>query len=93
MILTAHKRRLLLEFYKSTILINLVVSALGFTKGLGLFLLLFCSIGLAGCYIYKNTFHKNEYYFYYNAGLYKRQLFGVCLAINVLISSLILLCT
>lgn len=86
------KRRdnVLLEFYKSTLMINLAVSIFGLQDGIEAFFIFFCSIGLICSFIYKENFKKNEYYFYHNNGFSKQKLFIISLLINITISIIIL---
>ena len=91
--LSRRQRNLLLHFYKTTIIINVAVSALGLIRGIGMAMFFFCTIGLLANYIYRETFCKSEYYFYYNAGLFKRHLYGSCFIVNFIISIIILIIT
>jgi len=48
-----------------------------------------CTGGLAASLLYKETTKKNEYYFYYNAGISKIKLFVVSLILYILSSFVI----
>ena len=89
--LSPRQRKLLLEFYKSTLIINILVSSIAFIRGINMVLLFFCTVGLLANYIYRETFRKNEYYYYYNAGLFRLHLYGFCFIVNFIISIIILL--
>ncbi|SEH57254.1 hypothetical protein SAMN02927937_00280 [Paenimyroides aquimaris] len=76
--------RLKLQFYKSTLLINLLVSLsiLFLTKSVSAFIFSLTVIGFLAAIFYKEVYRKNEYYLYYNAGLSKLQLVLFCFLIN-----------
>lgn len=90
---TTRQKNQLLHFYKSTLIISIIVAALGLIRGIGIAMFLFCTFGLLANYIYRETFRKNEYYFYYNAGLYRWHLYGFCFIVNFIISIIILIIT
>lgn len=78
--------RLKLQFYKSTLLINLLVSLsiLFLTKSVSAFIFSLTVIGFLAAILYKEVYRKNEYYLYHNAGLSKLQLVLFCFLTNCL---------
>ncbi len=63
------------EFYKTTLTVNLVVSAIAFLLGsFNYFLLIMATIGFASSIGFKEMYRQNEYLFYMNNGLSKRRL-------------------
>ncbi len=60
-----------------------------FLNSISVFLRILCTVGLAASLLYKETVRKNEYYFYFNAGITKISLFAVAFASYVLFSIII----
>ena len=84
-------------FYKSTVILNIVVSfaiaLLGMVYGGNFFIVFagcFMSVGLLAALLYKEIDCSMEYYFYYNQSISKIKLIVFCLLFNILPSALIL---
>ncbi|MDH6308648.1 hypothetical protein M2451_000959 [Dysgonomonas sp. PFB1-18] len=60
-----------------------------FSNLMSVFLRILCTVGFAASLLYKEAVRKNEYYFYFNAGITKIRLFAVSFAFYVLISTII----
>ena len=89
------RHRLYLAFFKSTLVINIVVSfvvSMAFTD-LAFFPVCFMTGGPLFSFFYKEVTHPNEYYFYHNRGISRYQLMGFTLAACVLlgVSTLIII--
>ncbi|MDP2162323.1 MAG: hypothetical protein Q8K02_17720, partial [Flavobacterium sp.] len=48
-----------------------------------------CFVGIPILFLFKELYRKNEYYFYYNNGVSKLQLFRSCLVFNFILAILI----
>ncbi len=86
--------KLKLEFYKSTLIINLIISLFFafLTKSVNAFGVSFTLIGFSAALFYKEIYRKHEYYLYYNAGISKLQLVIFCFIVNCLFSILVKIC-
>ena len=80
-------------FYKSTVIINLVVSVSAFTisRSITVFAISLVTIGLLFAFLYKEMVRPQEYYFYYNQGISKIRLIIFCIFVNMLPSAFILI--
>lgn len=83
--------KLKLEFYKSTLLINMIISVIfgALTKSVNAFVFSFTLIGFSVALFYKEIYRKHEYYLYFNATISKQQLIIFCFLLNCLISILV----
>lgn len=83
---------LFLEFYKSTLLANMILSSFSllFALKASSFCIVFCSFGLIASIIYKEYFNRPTFYFYYNNSLSKSLLYLLVFLFNILISTIIL---
>ncbi|SFO30936.1 hypothetical protein SAMN05421741_13527 [Paenimyroides ummariense] len=86
--------KLRLEFYKSTLIINLIISVVFglLTKSVNAFGFSFTLIGFSAALFYKEIYRKHEYYLYYNAGISRQQLVIFCFLLNCLFSILVKIC-
>jgi len=86
--------KLKLEFYKSTLIINLIISVVFglLTKSVNAFGFSFTLIGFSVALFYKKIYRKYEYYLYFNAGISKQQLVIFCFLLNCLFSILVKIC-
>lgn len=86
--------KLKLEFYKSTLLINLIISVVFglLTKSVNAFGFSLTLIGFSVALFYKEIYRKREYYLYFNAGISKQQLIFFCFLVNCLFSILVKIC-
>jgi len=86
--------KLKLEFYKSTLIINLIISVVFglLTKSVNAFGFSFTFIGFSVALFYKEIYRKQEYYLYFNAGISKLQLIVFCFLVNCLFSILVKIC-
>jgi len=86
--------KLLLVFYKSTLLFSIVcgiaLGALNFHDFFVAFGFSFLSAGTVIGLTYKEVSKQHEYYFYYNKGLTKKALITSCAFINLAIGVLII---
>ena len=83
--------KLKLEFYKSTLIINLIISVVFglLTKSVNAFGFSFTFIGFSVAFFYKEIYRKQEYYLYFNAGISRQQLVIFCFLLNCLLSILV----
>ncbi|RXM41865.1 hypothetical protein BOW55_21020, partial [Flavobacterium sp. YO12] len=79
--------QLVLEFYKSTLLINISIAALSllFNFNISSFCFVFCTFGFLTVVLYKEYYSKNIFYFYYNNNLSKKYLYSVSFVFNILL--------
>lgn len=86
--------KLKLEFYKSTLIINLIISVVFafLTKSVNAFGVSFTLIGFSVVLFYKEIYRKHDYYLYFNAGISKQQLIIFCFLVNCLFSILVKMC-
>ena len=84
---TIRKLANIYEFYKSTLAVNfaicLVTSLFGNLQSLPY---VFVSFGFVVSLAFKEIYHKNDYLFYSNNGIYKTQLIIYCFCLNVFFS-------
>jgi hypothetical protein len=85
------KLKLLWEFYKSVIEINLVLIIISLLFNPSSIMVNLCLFAIPIIYFYKEYYRKSEYYFYYNCNISRLNLFTFCLSLNFIISTLILL--
>ena len=85
------KIKLYFEFYKSVILIYLILIVVSIAIDPSSIYLNLCFFGTAVVYIFKEFYRKNDYYFYYNMNIGKLSLFAFCFGLNFMVSTLILL--
>ena len=83
------KLKLLLEFYKSTLLINIILIIISLLAGTDSVFTNLCFIGTLITYIFKEFYRKNEYYFYFNNNVSIIELYGFYVMVNLLISIVI----
>ena len=80
-------------FYKSTLLVNIAVSALlaiiGFAYFFQIFSISFMTAGPILGLLYKEVTEYNQYYFYYNKGISKVSLILSCFVISAVIGTVI----
>ena len=85
-------------YYKSTVVINLCVSAAivliaSFLNDADVSLYLFAAslalIGPSFAFLYKEIVRPLEYYFYYNRAISKIKLIAFCLTVNILLATII----
>lgn len=75
----------IVEFYKTTMLLNLVVSAVTLLFGnIESFLFTFATFGFGCCLGFKEIYRFDEYLFYRNNGISKASLLGYSFIINLL---------
>ncbi len=80
------------EFYKSTIAINFAVSVLGFFfGGFSTFFVSILFFGFISSIFFKEAYRKNDYIFYFNNGISKKQLLFYSFLMNLIISSFLIL--
>ena len=86
-------------YYRSTILINLCVSAAitliasfyGADVKIYFFAASFAFVGPSFAFLYKEVVNPFEYYFYYNRAISKIKLMSFCLSVSTLLAAIILL--
>lgn len=83
------KLRLLLEFYKSTLAVNLILIIISLLGGAESIFTNLCVIGTLIIYLFKEFYRKNEYYFYFNNNVSILELYGFYFAVNLCISIVI----
>lgn len=83
------KLRLLLEFYKSTLAINLILIIVSLLTGTDSIFINLCVIGTLIIYLFKEFYRKNEYYFYFNNNVSVLELYSFYFAVNFSISIII----
>lgn len=83
--ISTRKLFLLLHFYKSILFLNLGLSLMGLLRNMNSFFSVFCFLGLIVSFLYKEKYRHYQYYFYYNNGLTKVQLYGFCFCLNIVI--------
>lgn len=85
------KLKLLWEFYKSVILVNIILIIISLIFNPSSITINLCFFAIPIIYFYKEYFRKNEYYFYYNNNVSKSELFAFCFAVNFIISIIVLI--
>jgi len=83
------KLRLLLEFYKSTLAINLILIIISLIAGADSIFINLCVIGTLIIFLFKEFYRKNEYYFYFNNNVSILDLYGFYFIVNLSISIVI----
>ena len=83
------KIKLLLEFYKSLIFINLVVAAITLIFAPDLLLFNLTIIAIVLSVIFKEYYRNDEYYFYFNNNISKTNLYSFCLLANIILITFI----
>lgn len=89
--MTYRKLRLFFSFYVSTLAIYACTGLIALLLQPSSFVVIVCFFGLFLSFIYKETFRKEDYYFYYNNHITRLQLYLFCLLANAIISPVILL--
>jgi len=83
--ISTRKLFLLLHFYKSILFLNLGLFLIGLLLDANSFFSIFCFFGLIVSFLFKEKYRNHEYFFYYNNGLTKLQLYGFCFCLNIII--------
>jgi hypothetical protein len=87
--------KLLLLFYKSTLLFNIacgvILGAINFQLFFVAFGFGFLSAGTVISLLYKEISKQHEYYFYYNKGISKQTLILTCAIANLVIGILLII--
>ncbi len=85
------KLKLLWEFYKSVIMINVFLIIISLIYNPNTIMINLCLFAIPIIYFYKKYYRENEYYFYYNKNISKLNLYTFCFVLNFILSILILL--
>ncbi len=83
------KLKLLFEFYKSTLPVNLIIIIISLLGGAESIFINLCVLGTLIIYIFKEFYRKNEYYFYFNNNVSILELYGFYFVVNLCISIVI----
>ena len=83
------KFKLLWEFYKSTLAINLFPIIISFLFVPETIFINLCFFGFLISYLFKQFYRKHEYYFYFNNNISIINLYTFNLSINLLIATLV----
>jgi hypothetical protein len=81
-------------FFKSTLIVNLVVSIAATLVAAGnmtIFTVCLMTVGPLFSFFYKEVWRPNEYFFYHNRGISKYQLMTFAMAVNILLGTSILI--
>jgi hypothetical protein len=84
------KLKILFEFYKSNILIYIILLVISVVIDVYSSFLNLMILG-TGVTFLRRYFYQNEYYFYYNQSISRTQLYGFCMALNFLVSTITVL--
>ena len=80
------KVKLLLEFYKSNLLVYIILYLISIYSDPYLLYINLSVVSIAIVYLIKNL-RQNEYVFYHNQGINKANLYSFCVVLNFLIST------
>jgi len=94
-ILGKSQLKLLLVFYKSTLLFSIacgvMLGAINFNDFFAAFGFSFLSAGTVISLLYKEMSKQHEYYFYYNKGISKQTIILTCILTNLIIGILLII--
>jgi len=87
------KARLFIEFYKSTLFYNVLITVvtLLFNPSIYFFFISLCAVGFCASILFKEFYKKDQYYFYYNCHIQKKHLILFSFLSNILIVAIILI--